>query len=101
MSFQLLTPKGSSHEMTCDSVSLTLEDNAEGRGGGSIGILYGHAPAVMALGKGPAVVKELGNIVFSAQVNGGFASVRDNRITVITDEAVIDENKPEDNKYLE
>ncbi len=90
LTMRLLTPAGFSSEVICDSVRLTLKDNADGRGGGSVGILYGHAPAVMALGRGPAVAKKGGEIVLSAVLESGFASVRDNVVTVISDSAVVE-----------
>jgi len=90
LTLRLLTPTGIGAETTCDSVQLYLRDNAEGRGGGMVGILRNHAPAVMALGKGPVRASLGGETVFSAVAEGGFASVRDNVITVITDSAVID-----------
>ena len=90
LTLRLLTPTGIASETKCDSVRLCLRDNAEGRDGGMVGILRNHAPAVMAMGKGPVRASLGGEVVFSAQVDGGFASVRDNVITVISDSAVID-----------
>ena len=90
LTLRLLTPTGTGGETACDSVRLCLRDNAEGKGGGMVGILRNHAPAVMALGKGPVRAVLGGETVFSAAVDGGFASVRDNVITVTTDSAVID-----------
>ena len=96
LTLRLLTPVGYSAETVCDSVRLTLKDNAEGRGGGSVGILYGHAPAVMALGNGPVTAKEDGEVVLSAVLESGFASVRDNVVTVISDSAVLDGSETEE-----
>ena len=90
LTLRLLTPTGIASETKCDSVRLCLRDNEEGKGGGMVGILRNHAPAVMAMGKGPVRGSLGGKAVFSAQVDGGFASVRDNVITVITDSADID-----------
>ena len=42
-------------------------------------------PAVLALGDGPADVLLHGETVFHTVLHGGFASVRDNVIRVITD----------------
>ena len=75
LTLRLLTPTGTGGETACDSVRLCLRDNAEGKGGGMVGILRNHAPAVMALGKGPVRAVLGGEIVFSAAVDGGFASV--------------------------
>ena len=90
MTLRLLTPAGTSAEVPCDSVQLTLRDDAKGRGGGWIGILRDHAPAVMALGNGGIQASLDGECVFRASADGGFASVGDNVITVITDSAVIE-----------
>ena len=90
LTLRLLTPTGIASETKCDSVQLCLRDNAAGRGGGMAGILRGHESAVMALGKGPVRGSVAGEAVFSARVEGGFASVRDKVVTVITDSAVID-----------
>jgi len=94
LTLRLMTPTGTAAEVRCDSVQLTLRDDARGRGGGLTGILRGHAPAVMALGKGPARASLAGERVFSAAVDGGFASVRNDVITVITDSAAIDGAEP-------
>ena len=90
MTLRLLTPTGISAEVGCDSIRLTLRDDAEGRGGGAVGILRDHAPAVMALGKGAIRASLAGEVVFRAKADDGFASVRDNVITVITDSAVVE-----------
>ncbi len=86
---RLLTPTGTSAEVVCDSVQLTLRDNAAGAGGGLIGIRHNHAPAVLALAEGPIRASLRGETVFRATA-GGFASVRDNVVTVISDSAVIE-----------
>ena len=96
MTLRLLTPTGTSAEAACDSVLLTQRDGAEGHGGGLVGIRADHAPAVIALGEG-AVTASLGqNTVFRAAVSGGFASVLDNVVTVITNSAVIDPDPSQD-----
>lgn len=92
MTLRLLTPTGVSAETECDSVQLTLRDDAEGKQGGLVGIQRDHAPAVMALGQGPIRASLRQTQVFRATASGGFASVQDNVVTVITDSAVIDED---------
>ncbi len=94
MKLRLLSPTGVAAEVPCDSAQLFLRDNAQGRGGGMMGIKRGHIPAVMALGQGPVRASLGGTVVFSARVDGGFASVRDNEIIVITDSAVVDGAEP-------
>ena len=90
MILKLTTPGGVSDEPACDSVRLTLREGADDRGGGSVGILRDHAPAVMALAPGEVTASLEGRQVFRVRIGGGFASVRDNVITVITDSAETD-----------
>ena len=90
----VLTPHGRAADIRCDSVRLTLCDDENGRGGGSIGIHRGHLPAVLALGDGPADAVLHGESVFHAQLHGGFASVRDNVVQIITD-SELDTNEDE------
>ena len=87
MTLRIVTPDGMAGETACDSVSLLLRDDTEGKKGGSVGIWKDHAPAVMALGSGPVTASLRGTRVLETSVYGGFASVRDNTVTVITDRA--------------
>jgi len=85
MTLSVLTPQGEDSKTLCDSVQLTLSDDAQGRGGGLIGIRRGHRRAVMALGSGVVRASLGGETVFLARTQGGFASVRDNVVAVIAD----------------
>jgi len=85
MTLRLLTPTGYSSETVCDSVHLTQRDSVAGTGGGLVGIRADHAPAVIALGEGPVSASLGTETVFRASVSGGFASVQNNVVTVITD----------------
>lgn len=87
MKLLVLTPAGTNAEAGCDSAVLTIRDGADGRGGGLVGIRKDHAPAVFALSDGEIRASLGGETVFRASVRGGFASVRDNIIRVITDSA--------------
>ena len=83
--FTLLTPGGELFSGPCDSVLLTAKDDAEGRGGGSLGIRRGHLPAVVALEEGgPVRVLREGETVFTARLRGGFARVDREQVTVLT-----------------
>lgn len=75
----------------CDSVRLTLADDENGRGGGSYGVRYGHAKAVLLLGKGALSAYSGGELVMSAECSDGFARVEDNIVTVVTEKC---EKKP-------
>jgi F0F1-type ATP synthase epsilon subunit len=86
--FHLLTPVKEVASCHCDAVNLCEKDGAEGWGGGSIGILRGHVPAVIALEEGGSVrVTQGGKTVFEARVRGGFARVDGETVTVLTPEA--------------
>ena len=87
ITLRLLTPAGVTAEVACDSVQLTLRDDAEGKKGGLVGIRPDHTSAVMALGKGPILATLEGKPVFRGSAAGGFASVERNVVTVITDSA--------------
>lgn len=91
MTLRLLTPTGVSAQTPCDSVQLTIRDGADGQGGGLVGIRRNHAPAVLALGEGTILAELDHKPVFRANVSGGFASVDNNIVTVITDSASVAE----------
>lgn len=77
----------------CDSVRLTLADDENGRGGGSYGVRYGHAKAVLLLGKGALSAYSGGELVMSAECSDGFARVEDNIVTVVTEKCREEEKK--------
>ena len=85
MTLRVLTPNGAAAETACDSVVLLLRDGADGRGGDYVGIQRDHAPAALALADGPVRASLDGTDVLRLRVGGGFASVRDNVVTVLTD----------------
>ncbi len=91
LTLRLLTPNGTSAETGCDGVQLLIRDGADGQRGGLVGILRGHAPAVMALGEGPVLAYRAHVPVFRAIVSGGFASVAEDVVTVITDSVTIEQ----------
>ena len=86
LTFRLLTPNGVLTEFECDSVNFFAKDNKNGEGGGSIGIRPGHARTVIALANGlPLKVSFKTKVLFTATVNGGYAEVKDNIVTVLTE----------------
>ena len=101
----VLTPHGEAVDVHCDSVHLTVCDDETGHGGGQVGFHRGHLPAVLALGDivcstslkvaGNRFTLLHGEAVFHTVVHGGFASVRNDVIRVITDSAVETEEKPD------
>ena len=88
MELIILTPHGEAVDVRCDSVRLTLCDDETGHGGGLVGFHRGHLPAVLALGDGAADAMLHGESVFHSTLHGGFASVRDDVIRVITDSEI-------------
>lgn len=83
---KIRTPEGEAESIECESVTFFACDNAEGDGGGSVGIRRGHIPALAALdARSPITAKVGGKTVYSAVALGGFASVRDNVVTVVTE----------------
>lgn len=87
LTLRLLTPAGLAAEEHGDSVTLLLPDGKNGKGGGLLGIRRGHTPAVMALAEGTVTVRLAGQVIVRIQVPGGFASVENDIITIITDRA--------------
>ncbi|MBO4278156.1 MAG: hypothetical protein J5925_07155 [Clostridia bacterium] len=83
--FEIVTPEGKKASVECESVNVFARDNAQGEGGGSVGFRPGHMPAVAALGKGEVCAFSGGKRIYSAFVEGGFALVRDNTVTVLTE----------------
>ena len=85
--FRVLTPQGERFKGECDAVDLWVTDDAAGNGGGSMGILPGHIPAVAALEEGGRVkAVDGGNTVYSARIRGGYARVDRESVTVLTPE---------------
>ena len=84
LKLKVITPSGSGGEVDCDSVHLVMPDNSEGKGGGSIGIRKGHENALIALDKGRIEAFENGKCVFTQDAEGGFAVVKNDVITVMT-----------------
>ena len=86
--FRLLTPQGERCSCPCDTVDLWAKDDAQGRGGGSMGVRRGHLPAVVALEEGSRVRVVSGEkTVYAARIRGGFARVDRESVTVLTPEA--------------
>ncbi len=85
--FRLLTPRGEAFTCLCDSVELTVKDDAQGRGGGSLGVRRGHLPGVAALQEGGRIrVLSGGEAVYAARVRSGFARITREEVTVLTPE---------------
>jgi F-type H+-transporting ATPase subunit epsilon len=79
MSLDILTPERAVCHVDADMVIVRAVD-------GEVGILYNHAPLVVALDIAPLRYK-IGDEEHSLSVNGGFMEVRNNRISIVTGSA--------------
>ena len=86
---RILTPKGSVGGAYCDSVHLSVPDDENGAGGGSMGVRRGHMPAFVALNDDKVTAFSGGIPVFTAMVHGGVAEISDDVVTILTDAAEI------------
>ena len=90
LTLKIVTPEGVDKSVDCDSVILWMAPDSKGEGEGSLGIRKGHAEAVIALGKGPMKASLNGTPVFSARIDGGFATVVNDVVSVVTPHVIID-----------
>lgn len=58
---------------------------------GDIGILPGHSPVLAVLSEGELVIEPVEGSQVTAQVKGGFFSVDSDKVTIVADEAEIDQ----------
>ncbi len=79
----IATPNGSLPPIECDSVHLTVCDDAKGKNGGSYGIRKGHVNAIFSLESGKTTALLNGETVFSANTSNGFATVNQDTVTVV------------------
>ena len=84
VTLKVVTPTGIFTEVGCNSVTLTVADNKDGQDGGSIGILPGHLPGIFALAEGEIRYRIGDKRSVCCTVRGGFASLRDDVLTVLT-----------------
>ena len=90
LTLRVVTPQGVALETGCDSVTLPLADDASGQGGGSIGIRYGHLPALLSLGAGTVCAAMDGKTRSRLSVERGFALVERDSVSVISDSAALE-----------
>lgn len=82
---KIVAPSGIGAEVDCDSINLVMTDDKDGNGGGSIGIRDGFTDAMIALAPGPIEARLAGSTVLKKRVGSGFATVRNNIVTVLVD----------------
>lgn len=80
ISVVVITPERKVLEETADSVVIPAHD-------GELGVLSSRAPLMCELGTG-VLRYEQGGSTHRMLVDGGFAQVNDNRVTVLTDDVV-------------
>lgn len=85
----VVTPMGEIFNGECDSLHLNTPDGENGSGGGSVGIRQNHADAIIALQKGIVRAYRSGELSAGIDCENGFATVRDNTVTVVCDVASI------------
>lgn len=88
LTLKIISKDGSSSPVECDSIHLTVCDNTMGKGGGSMGIRQGHIKSLICLDKGPVTAYVGGKEVFSTVTDGGFATVENDAITVVTEKII-------------
>ncbi len=76
LSLKVVTPTGTAMETACDAVHLTAAD-------GSLGIRRGHLPALILLARGPVMALRGGKILSRLELEGGFATVDNDEVTVL------------------
>lgn len=86
--FHIVTPKKSYGPYLCDSVRLTICDDANDQGGGSCGIRKGHAKSLMTLDAGSVMGLHAGETVVEGQCGLGFATVDGNSVTAVVESFV-------------
>ncbi len=85
LTLKVITPEKEYLYENCDSVKITVSDNRKGNGGGSYGIHKGHANAIFSLSEGRLCVLKNGEAIVNGIISGGFSSVENNVVTVISD----------------
>lgn len=85
LTLKIVTPTESPISIGCDSIQLTVSDNAKGNCGGSYGIKPGHIESLLSLSKGSVKAYDGGNEVLFGKSDDGFATVRENTVTVIVE----------------
>lgn len=89
---RVITPSGVAAEVKCSSVRFNAKDGESGKGGGGIGIRKGHMKSLIAVEAGEVTAMTddklpSGKKDFRIKVKAGFAAVKDDVVTIITDAA--------------
>ena len=84
LTLKIVTPEGLDQTVECDGVILWMAPDRFGKGEGRIGFRKDHVNTVIALGSGKIEAHLEGKTVYSGHTEGGFATVLDNVITVVS-----------------
>lgn len=84
LTLKIVSPQGEQANLACDSVRLLVQNGSREQDGGWVGIRKGHVEALLAVEKGPVLAFQNGQEMGRFETTGGFASVKNNVITVIT-----------------
>jgi F-type H+-transporting ATPase subunit epsilon len=76
----VVTPEAQLFDEEVASVVLPAHD-------GKMGVLAGHAPMMIELGTGPLTLSKASGGDTTMQIDGGFAQVQENQLTVLADRA--------------
>ncbi len=87
MKLKVITVDTNLEAENCDYITLDIADDKKGGFSGSCGIKRGHAHALFSLREGKVTAQRQGEMIFSALTSAGFATVRDNVVTVTVDSA--------------
>ena len=85
LTLKIVSKDGVVAAVECDSVHLTVCDDTNGRGGGSMGIRPGHIKSLISLDQGSVAAYIGEKEIFSCIVGGGFATVENDTVTVVTE----------------
>ena len=84
LTFKIISLNGSTEPIECDSVHLILRDSTEGKGGGSMGVRTGHIKSLLSVADGKVNAYLNSKEIFSCTTVGGFATVEDDTVTLVT-----------------
>ncbi len=83
LTFNIVTPDGVIGPIDCDSVHITICDDASGKGGGSYGIRANSAKTLFALDCGEIKALLNGETIILGEGGTGFATVENNTVTAV------------------
>lgn len=85
LTLNIVTPKYTYGPFRCDSIHLSISDDAKGKGGGSCGIRKGHAKSLLSLEEGSMKAFHEGEIILIGKSGCGFATVDQDVVTAVVE----------------